>query len=185
VDVVLVALHLVWVARIGLRAVSRLLRLRAGALGIKNAPWPQTIIHGVIRLAIVRREAARGRKGWALRQAPFTHGLSWRLARRLGLGTGKLWAVVACDAPHHQRTPGARALDRVHGIGGGVAASWTGETLAEVLTRLLARMGRPAASLKDGGRELPKAVDFLGAQGRASPCLDDLSHAVASLLQRV
>jgi hypothetical protein len=103
----------------------------------------------------------------------------------IGLGTGKMLAVLACEAHHHQLTPGALALDRVHCIGVGVAASWTGETIAELLKRLIAQIGRPAAYLKDGGSELHKAVAFLGEQGLSSPCLDDISHAVAGMLKRV
>jgi len=159
VDVVWLALQLFLVARIGFRAVSRVLSLLAWALGIKKAPYPQTIINWVIRLAIVRIEAAHGLKGWPLRQAPFTNGLIWLIDTSIGLGTGKILAVLACDAQHHQLTPGALSLDRVHCIGVGVAASWTGETIAELLKRLIAQMGRPAAYLKDGGSELQKAVD--------------------------
>jgi hypothetical protein len=39
-----------------------------------------------------------------------------------------------------------------------VANSWTGETIADLLGRLIAVMGRPAAYLKDGGGDLHKAV---------------------------
>jgi hypothetical protein len=173
------------VARLGCRAVSRVLRLLAWALGIKSAPCPQTIINGVIRLSIVRIEATRTRKGWPLSQAPFTHGLSWRLDIRIALGTSKMLAVLACDAQHHQRTPGALSLERVHGIGVGVAASWSGETMAELLKRLIAQMGRPAAYLQDGGSAWQKAVDLRGEQGLSSPCLDASAHAVAGLLTRV
>src|SRR5205807_2509004 len=42
-----------------------------------------------------------------------------------------------------------------------------------------------AAYLKDGGSELQKAVDLLAEQGLRSPCLDDISHAVASMRKRV
>src|SRR2546427_9702904 len=59
--------------------------------------------------------------------------------------------------------------------GGAVAAS---------LTRLIAQMGRPAAYLKDGGGDLHKAVALLDEQGLASPCIDDISHAVAGMLKR-
>jgi hypothetical protein len=45
-------------------------------------------------------------------------------------------------------------------------------------------MGRPAASLKDAGSELHKAIDVLEAQGLASPAIDDISHAVANMLKR-
>jgi hypothetical protein len=59
VDVVLLALQLFLVARIGFRAVSRVLSLLAWALGIKKAPCPQTVINWVMRLSIVRIAAAR------------------------------------------------------------------------------------------------------------------------------
>jgi hypothetical protein len=185
VDVIYLALQLFFVARIGFRAVSRVLSLLAWALGIKSAPCPQTIINWVIRLSIVRIEAARTLKGLPLSQAPFTNGLIWMLDISIGLGASKMLAVLACDAHHHQRTPGALSLDRVHCLGVGVAASWTGDTIAALLKRLIAQMGRPAAYLKDGGSELQKAVDLLGEQGLSSPCLDDISHAVAGMLKRV
>jgi hypothetical protein len=82
----------------------------------------------------VRIEAARGLKGLPLSQAPFTNGLIWMLDMSIGLGTGKILAVLACDAHHHQRAPGALALEHVHCIGVCVADSWTGET-ATSLTR--------------------------------------------------
>jgi hypothetical protein len=185
VDLVLLALQLFLVVRIGFRAVSRVLSLLAWALGIKKAPGPQTVINWVMRLAIVRIEAARGLKGLPLSQAPFTNGLIWMLDMSIGLGTGKILAVLACDAHHHQRAPGALALEHVHCLGGCVADSWTGETIANVLQRLIAQMGRPAAYLKDGGSDLHKATDLLGEQGLSSPCIDDISHAVAGMLKRV
>ena len=117
VDVVWLALQLFLVARIGFRAVSRVLSLLAWALGIKKAPCPQTIINWVMRLAIVRIEAARTLKGLPLSQAPFTNGLIWMIDLSIGLGTGKILAVLACDAHHHQRAPGALSLKHVHCIG--------------------------------------------------------------------
>jgi hypothetical protein len=184
VDVVFLALQLFFVARIGFRAVSRVLSLLAWALGISKAPCPQTIINWVLRLAIVRIESARMLKGLPLRQAPFTNGLIWMLDISIGLGTGKMLAVLACHAHHHQHTSSALSLEHVHCIGVAVADAWTGETIADVLQRLIAQMGRPAAYLKDGGGELHKAVALLDAQGLASPCLDDISHAVAGMLKR-
>ena len=183
-DVVLLALHLFFVARIGFRAVCRVLSLLAWALGIQKAPCPQTIINWVLRLTIVRIDSARMRRGLPLSQAPFTNGLMWMIDISIGLGTGKLLAVLAFDAHHHQLAPGALSLEQVHCIGVGVAESWTGETIAKVLGRLIAVMGRPAAYLKDGGGDLHKAVALLGEQGLSSPCVDDISHAVAGMLKR-
>ena len=184
VDLVWLALQLFLVARIGFRAVSRVLSLLAWALGIKNAPCPQTIINWVIRLAIVRIDSARLLRGLPLSQAPFSNGLIWLIDLSIGLGTGKILAVLAVDAHHHQLTPSALSLDCVHCLGVSVADSWTGDTIAALLSRLIAVMGRPAAYLKDGGGDLHKAVALLDEQGLASPCIDDISHAVAGMLKR-
>jgi hypothetical protein len=167
-----------------LRAVSRVLSLLALALGIHKAPCPHTIINWVIRLPRVRIDAARMLRGVPLRHAPFRHGLIGMIAISLGLGTGKMLAVLAFDAHHHQRAPGALSGDRVRCLGVSVAASWTGDTLADLLRRLIAVMGRPAASLKDGGGDLHSAVALLDEPGLASPCLDDIAHAVAGMLKR-
>ncbi len=183
VDVVHVALQLFLEARIGFRAVSRVLTLLALALGINKAPCPQTMINWVIRLSIVRIDAARTRRGFSLSQAPFTHGLIWMIDLSIALGSGKIVAVIALDAHHHHLVDDAPSRHHVHCIAVSVAESWTGEAMAEVLTRLIAQMGRPAASLKDGGSELHQAADVLALQGLASPCIDDISHAAANMLK--
>ena len=184
VEVVLVSLHLFLVARIGFRAVSRVLSLLAWALGIKKAPCPQTVINWVTRLAMVRTQSARLLEGLPLRQTPFSNGLIWLIDISIGLGPGKILAVLAVDAHHHQLVPSALSLDRVHCIGVSVADAWTGDTIADLLDRLIAQMGRPAAYLKDGGSDLHKAVATLDEQGLGSPCIDDISHAVAGMLKR-
>ena len=184
VDVVHFALQLFLEARISFRAVSRVLALLAGALGIRKAPCAQTIIHWVLRLTIVRIDAARTVRGLPLDPAPFTNGLIWMIDISIGLGSGKIVAVLALDAHHHQLESGAPALRHVHCIGVAVADSWTGETIAELLKRLIAQMGRPAAYLKDNGSELHKAAALLADDGLASPCLDDISHAAAGMLKR-
>ena len=74
--------------------------LLAWALGIKSAPCPQTIINWVIRLSIVRIEAARTLQGLPLSQAPFTNGLIWMLDISIAVGTSKMLAVLACDAQY-------------------------------------------------------------------------------------
>ena len=183
VDVIHVALQLFLEARIGFRAVSRVLTLLAVALGIKKAPCPQTLINWVIRLSIVRLASARPLRGLPLSQAPFTNGLLWMIDLSIGLGSGKILAVLAIDAHHHQLVNAAPSLRHVHCIGVSVAESWTGESIADVLDRLIAQMGRPAAYLKDGGSDLQKAADLLEERGLGSPCIDDISHAAAGMLK--
>jgi hypothetical protein len=101
----------------------------------------------------------------------------------IALGSGKILAVLALDAHHHHLVDGAPSLRHVHCIAVSVADAWSGDAIAEVLKRLIAQMGRPAAYLKDGGSELQKAVEVLEPQGLASPCLDDISHAAANMLK--
>jgi hypothetical protein len=184
VDLVFFALQLFLVARIGFCAVSRVLSVLAVALGIHKAPCPQTIINWVTRLSIVRMQSARMLKGSALSQAPFCNGLIWMIDISIALGSGKIVAVLALDAQYHRLTQAAPGLGQVRCIAVSVAVSWTGDTLADLLKRLIAVMGRPAAYLKDRGSELHKALDVLEEQGLASPSIDDISHAVANMLKR-
>jgi len=102
----------------------------------------------------------------------------------MGLGTGKMLAVVAGDAHHPQGAPGALSFQRGHCIGVCVAPTWAGDTMAAVLKRLIAQMGRPAADRKDGGSALHTAVAVLEAQGLESPCSADIAHAAAGIRKR-
>jgi hypothetical protein len=183
-ELVWLALRLFGEVRISLRAVARGLRLLAEGCGITQAPWPQTVIHWLTRLARVRSAAARARRGLPLRAAPCSHGRIWRSARRMGLGAGTMFAVVAMDAHHPHLTPGAPSLEHARCLGVSVADAGTGDTSAEFLGRLLARGGRPAASLKDGGGELRNAVACLEEHGLGSPGLAERAHAVAALRKR-
>jgi hypothetical protein len=116
--------------------------------------------------------------------APFTDGFIWMIDISIGLGTGKILSVLALNACHHHLVAAAPGLHQVHCIAVAVAPSWTGETIADLLQRVIMVLGRPAAYLKDGGSELHKAIDLLAAGGLASPSIDDISHAVANMLKR-
>ncbi len=184
VDLVWLALRLFLEVRISFRAVARVLRLLAEGCGITKAPCPQTVINWITRLAIVRGDAARTLRGLPLRAAPFSNGLIGMIDSSIGLGAGKILAVVAMEAHHHHLTPGAPSLEHARCMGVSVADAWTGDTIAEFLGRLIARVGRPAAYLKDGGGDLRNAVACLEEQGLGSPCIDDMSHAVAAMRKR-
>jgi hypothetical protein len=184
VDGVWIALRLFLEVRISFRAVCRVMTLLANHLGLPRVPCPQTVINWVIRLSIVRIESARELRGLPLSRAPFSNGLIWIIDLSIGLGSGKILAVLALDAQHHQHVSGAPALAHAPCIAVSVADSWTGDTIAEVLKRLIATLGRPAAYLKDAGSDLHKAADWLAEQGLASPCIDDISHAAAGMLKR-
>ena len=183
--------HRVWLtltlfagARISFRAVSRVLHVLADWLGLGKAPCPQTVINWVMRLSVVRMQSARLLQGAARHLIPFTNGLIWMIDTSITLGTGKLLSVLALDAHHYQLAGVAPGFQHVRCIAVAVSPSWTGERLADLLERVIAVVGRPAAYLKDGGSALKKATDVLSERGLGSPVIDDISHAVANMLKR-
>lgn len=183
-DLVWLALRLFLIARIGFRAVSRVLNTLSEALGIVRAPCPQTIINWVMRLSLVRIQSAPPWTGARSSADRFSKGVLWLIDASIGLGTGKILAVLAIDAAHHQHHQAAPRLHQVHCVAVSVAASWTGETIADFLQQVIAVRGRPSAYLKDGGTDLHKAVSILSQRGLPSLCIADISHAVANLLKR-
>ena len=183
VDLVQVTLELFVVARIGFRAVSRVLAVLAAPLGLRKTPCPQTVINWVTRLSIARLQHAPGLPKTPLSADPFANGFIWIIDISIALGAGKILAVLALDARHYHRHSAAPSLKQVHPLAVAVVMSWTGEAIAGVLERLMGVMGRPVALLKDGGPELAKAADVLVERGLRTRCLDDLSHVVANLLK--
>ena len=183
VDLVHLTLELFVRARIGFRAVSRVLGVLTAPLGLPKAPCPQTVINWVTRLSIARLHDAPAVPTIPLSAAPFTNGFIWIIDISIALGSGKLLAVLALDARHHDRHPTAPGLDHVHPLAVAVAESWTGDNVADVLKQLIGILGRPVALLKDGGCELAKAADILVDDDLGTRCLDDLSHGVANWLK--
>lgn len=183
VDLVHLALQLFLVARISFRAVSRVIEVLSGALGISKAPCAQTVINWVIRLSIVRIQSAAQLKGKPSSQDPFSNGLIWMFDISIGLGKEKILSVLALNAHHHQIAKGAPTFQDAHCIAASVADSWTGESIAAFLERLIAVMGRPVAYLKDGGTDLDKAIRLIAERGLGSLPIDDISHVIANLLK--
>jgi hypothetical protein len=115
--------------------------------------------------------------------AQFSNGFIWMIDMSIALGTGKIMAILALDAHHHEIVPDAPGFGNVHCIAVSVADSWTGELIASFIERLIAATGRPAAYLKDGGSDLQKAIRLLEERGLASPSIEDISHVIANLLK--
>jgi len=152
IDLVHVTLELFVRARIGFRAVSRVLGVLAAPLGLAKAPCPQTVINWVTRLSIARLQQTPV-VPTPLSADPFANGFIWIIDIAIALGSGKLLAVLALDARHHALHPSAPGLDHVHPLAVAVAESWTGDDVANVLKQLIGTLGRPVALLKDGGCE--------------------------------
>ena len=183
VDLIFVSLRLFLVARIGFRAVSRVLSVLSGELGLEKSPCTQTIINWVMRLTISRLQNFPQQNGTQIVGDPFSNGYIWVIDISIGLGSGKILTVLALSVRHHQLSTGAPTLQNVICVGVCVADSWTGIDVAAFLQRLIAVTGRPAAFLKDGGKELGKAVEVLGSKGFPSLEIDDISHVVANILK--
>lgn len=180
---VYLALSLFLVARIGFRAVSRVLAVLSDYLGITTAPCPQTIINWVTRLSIARIQNPMLPTGFQIGNNSSSNDLIFMLDASIGLGSGKILAVLALNAKHHAFNEFAPNLQNAICVAVSVAASWTGETIADFLQKVIAFTGKPASYLKDGGTDLAKAVAILAGRKMASPSIDDISHAIANLLK--
>jgi len=167
------------VAGLGFRAVSRVLKVLGGFLGLKKAPCPQTVINWVANLSIVRiQNAAR------FHNNPDSPGFVWIIDASIAHGSGKILAILALRADHYLRGGGAPSLRDVHCVSVKVSASWTGEDVADFLMETIKAVGAPLAIIKDGGTELAKAVKLLVERGLNISVINDISHFVANLLKK-
>ena len=183
VSLIFVALQLFLVARISFRATSRVLSVLSAALGIPRAPSYQTIINWLMRLSIVKMQSIYQVRATTCPGDPFSNGFIWLVDISIGLGDGKILTVLALDAQHHGVISGAPTLQHVHCVGVAVAASWTGDTIANFIKKIIGILGRPVAYLKDGGADLRRAARLLAEDGFVSPCIDDVSHKIANLVK--
>ncbi len=175
---VFIALLLFGVVRLGFRAISRTIGVVGGFLGLQKTPCPQTVINWVSRLAIARIQNVGN-----LLKASAGAGFLWIVDASIALGSGKILVVLAVRMDHHAASEKAITLQDTHCVAVSVAATWTGETIAGFLQKSIVAAGRPAAFLKDGGRDIAKAVNILEEKGYATPSIDDISHFVANLLK--
>lgn len=180
-DLVFLAIQLIQVARIGFRAASRVLGVLVDYIGIKRAPCPQTIINWFIKLSIVRTKSFSHVE--ELPRNRISNGWIYMIDASIGLGTGKILAVLAMKADYHKHASGAPGFADVRCVAVAVANSWTGASIADFLKRVIAVTGRPVAYLKDRASDLLRAIRLLGDEGLSSPMIDDISHAIANLLK--
>lgn len=183
VDVVLLALQLFLVARIGFRAVSRVLGVVGDYLGLRKTPCPQSISNWVTRLSLTRIQHAPDGVGSVVSGDRFSNGFIWLIDTSIALSAGKILGVLALNAGHYQLNAGAPSLQNVQCVAVAVGIAWNGEAIADFLQRVIGVLGRPVGFLKDGGTDLGKAVRLLGERGFPSLSIDDLSHVIANLFK--
>jgi hypothetical protein len=185
-DLVFLALLLFLIARISFRAVARVLTVLAPWLGLNKTPCAQTISNWVSRLSLARMKAAWSPSDLEMGNTRFSNGFIIILDTSIGLGKGKIMAVLALDANHYLHHPEvAPSLQHVSCVAVSVADTWTGETIKDLLEKVIEQLGKPLAYLKDGGTDLGKAVRLLGEKSLSGVSLDDVSHVVANLLKHV
>ena len=177
--VVYVCFLLFCVAGLGFRAVSRVLGVLGGFLGLEKTPCPQTIINWIASLSIAKIQIVA-----RLHNHPDFPGFVWMIDASIGHGSGKILAVLALRADHYLANDGAPTLMDAHCVSVKVSGSWTGESVANFLLETINAVGPPLAILKDGGTDLAKAVRILGERGLAIPTIDDVSHFAANLLKK-
>ncbi len=183
VDLVFLVLQLFLVARIGFNAITRVLTVISPQLGLPKVPRTQTIINWVTRLSISRMKNDTSLIGTSLKQSLFPNGFILILDACIGLGKGKIMSVLALDARHHSSNKDAPKLRNIQCVAISVASTWTGETIAELLGKVIVKLGPPMGYLKDGGTDLAKAVRLLGEKGGNHVPIDDVSHFIANLLK--
>ena len=87
-SLVFLALQLFLVARIGFRAVSRVLSVLGPSLGILRAPSHQTVINWFLRLSIVKMQSIPRVCSTISSCDPFSNGFIWLVDISIGLGVG-------------------------------------------------------------------------------------------------
>jgi hypothetical protein len=182
-SVVHMSLQLFLIASISFRAVPRVIEVLKDFLGIKKAPSVQTVINWVTRLSLVRIRDSANLICSASNNDRFSNGFFWLIDITIALGKGKILTVLALDSNYHKTNKGPPALCDLHCIAVAVSDSWTGESVANFLQKVISVVGRPSGYLKDGGKDLEKAVRLLGEREIGSCSIDDISHVIANLLK--
>ncbi len=178
---IFISLLLFTEARIGFRAIARVLSTLKGVLGIAKAPCGQTVINWVIKLSLVRTSTPLSRAFCPSDR--FSNGWVFMMDESIGHSGGKILAILAVRSNHYASASGHPSLADVRCAGVAVSDSWTGESVSAFLRRVIAVTGRPVVYVKDGGGNLKKACSLLEADGLGSPTLSDISHVSANLLK--
>ncbi len=96
-DLIFISLSLFLNAHISFRAVSRVLGVLSGWLGLLKAPCPQTIINRIMRLSIARTFNANLPICLPMGGVRFSNGRIWMIDISIALGAGKILAFLECQ----------------------------------------------------------------------------------------
>lgn len=180
-----IALALFVMGHIGFRAISRTLSILAPYLKIEGKmPCHQTVINWVTRYSLAKVWTYSGPPSIAIEGNKIINSAIWIIDISIGLGAGKILTVLELKIDHHASHEGSPTLRDVNCVAISVAASWTGESIADFLQQVIQITGKPASFLKDGGTDLKKGVRLLNERGFICQSIDDISHVIANLLKK-
>jgi hypothetical protein len=182
-ELIYISLNLFLVGHIGYRAISRLFEILKSRLGIAKAPCPQTIINWVTRYSLTKIWNYNPPVPLHNANKQHSNGSIWIIDTSIGLGAGKILAVLELKVNHHKTNERAPTLKNINCVAVSVSRSWTGEAIADFLQKIIKVTGTPVAYLKDGGTDLAKALRILNERGISSLAIDDISHTIANLLK--
>lgn len=183
VDIIFLAISLVLSARLGFRAVARVLKVMGPYLKIDKTPCAQTVSNWLLRFTIVKMRANYEETVQNCLKK-FTDGWVWIFDLSIAWGRGKILSVLALDLKHYLNNKRAPKLSDFVCLGVSVAASWTGDKIADFLTKIINNVGgSPSAVLKDGGTDLKRSVELLKQSGTILVTIDDLSHKIATFFK--
>ena len=174
-----IALTLLVNCALSYSAVSRVMKALSEELGVRKAPCVQTIINWNIRLSMAKVYNAAD-------QIFSRFGGNYFLVidSTICLGSLKIFAALAIRSDQYGQHGAAPGLQDTLCVGIATAATWTGDSIANLLTKVINALGAPQAIIKDGGSDLAKATRILDARGCKISCIDDISHFCANLLKR-
>jgi len=182
-ELIFISLRLFLVGHVGFRAISRMFGILQAYLGITKIPCPQTIINWVTRYSLSKIWNYKGLSSVSFDMDKIVNGAIWMIDTSIALGAGKILAILELKIDHFKNHEGAPTLESINCVAISVARSWTGESVANFLQKVILITGKPAAYLKDGGLDLMKGVRLLNERGFSSFSIDDISHVVANLLK--
>lgn len=183
VDIIFLTISLVLSARLGFRAVARVLKVMGPYLKIDKTPCAQTVSNWLLRFTIVKMRANYEQVNENCLKK-FTNGWVWFFDLSIAWGRGKILSVLALDLKHYLNNKRAPKLSDFVCLGVSVAASWTGDKIADFLKKIMDTVGgSPSAVLKDGGTDLKRSIKLLKQGGTALVTIDDLSHKIATFFK--
>ena len=172
-------------AKIGYRAISRVLKVVGRFFPLHLMPSHQTVVNWLTKLSIVKMRNLPPFSNTMTGPLGTTNGYIYLIDESIGHSGSKILAILAMPIDHYKNGAGYPKLSQLSCIGVAVGESWTGENVRDFLAKVIKVSGKPVAYLKDQGSNLEKACRLLASQDLGSVGIKDISHYAANLLKKL